>query len=156
MGTEATRLPVCVCVCVQVSPLFPPTPRHLPCILMANLMKPSRPLPGLTGTRGGTRGRLKRYERKAPRLGSGPVCRREAPQAHSEQPGVGFWGRASSGHSGDPKGTGPGGSFPADADCAGEAWLGFPERAALRWVCSVSQHPQLGSRARGFLPERGG
>lgn len=27
MGTEATRLPVCVCVCgVQVSPLSPPKP----------------------------------------------------------------------------------------------------------------------------------
>lgn len=64
--------------------------------------------------------------------------------------GAGFWGRASSGHSRDPKGTGPGGSFPADADCAGEAWLSFPERAALRWVCSVSQHPELGSRARAF------
>lgn len=89
-------------------------------------------------------------------LVQGPCAAGRHPEPRSEQPGVGFWGRASSGHSGDPKGTGPGGSFPADADCAGEAWLGFPERAALRWVCSVSQHPQLRSRARGFLPERGG
>lgn len=51
---------------------------------------------------------------------------------------------------------GHGGSFPAEADCAGEERLSFPERAAARRVCSVSQHPALRSRARAFPLSRAG